>query len=330
MDAVTDANDNIAMGRVSAGALTTGYTNIALGYNAMGGGVTTGKCNIALGFASMDALTTGLNNVALGMNSLTESTTGCDNVAIGTLAMECGITTGYGNVAIGYRPGQRITSGCCNTIVGFAAGQDITTGHCNTIIGRDAGYGVTSGCGNIALGSVAGASGFSITTHNFRMVLGNTGITCFQTQVARSAFSDCRDKTDVSDLDLGLNYIKALRPVYYRWDQRLWYDDFADDRIKTDEDKNLYINYKTDGSKKKQRWNLGLLAQEALVAEKANTSKEQVMNDDDGCPEDWCDEGLLVSGTNEEGYQMTYESLIMPLIKAVQELSAKVEALENA
>ena len=34
------------------------------------------------------------------------------------------------------------------------------------------------------------------------------------------------------------------------------------------------------------------------------------MNVDDGNPEGWCDEGILVSGTNKDGYEMTYESLI--------------------
>ena len=78
---------------------------------------------------------------------------------------------------------------------------------------------------------------------------------------------------------------------------------------------------------KRGKWHLGLLAQEALTAEKSHTNLVQGRNEDS---EDVADEGLLVGGTHEKGYRMTYTSIIMPLIKAVQELSTKVEALENA
>ena len=38
-------------------------------------------------------------------------------------------------------------------------------------------------------------------------------------------------------------------------------------------------------------------------------------------------EGVAVEGTNEGGYAMQYQKITMPLIKAVQELDAKVVAL---
>ena len=90
--------------------------------------------------------------------------------------------------------------------------------------------------------------------------------------------------------------------------------------MQNDEDRNLFINYKQDHSKKRHKWMVGLLGQEALAAEKAHTDKEQCVNHDGGHPEGWCDEGLLVTGTYEAGYRMTYTGIIMPLIKAVQEL----------
>ena len=122
-----------------------------------------------------------------------------------------------------------------------------------------------------------------------------------------------------------MDYIKALRPVYYRWDKRGYY---FENGISNDEDRNLFINYKSDGSKKRPKWEVGLLAQEALAAEKEYTSKRQVLDPEFGIPD--ADEGLLVSGTNNTSYKMSYEKLVPSLIKAVQELSTKVEALENA
>ena len=60
--------------------------------------------------------------------------------------------------------------------------------------------------------------------------------------------SDSGDKTDVTDFTKGLDWIKALRYVTYRWDKRTWYG--------TEE------SYST-GSKKRSRLHIGFLAQES-------------------------------------------------------------------
>ena len=196
----------------------------------------------------------------------------------------------------------------------------------NVLMGTRAGYAISSGEFNTFIGYCAGCnSDFEATTHQQIIQLGWNGTTCFIVACPLSNPSDCRDKTDVSDLDLGLDYIKALRPVYYRWDKRGYYDPF-NDGFKTDEDRNLFINYQTDGSKKRQKWEVGLLAQEALAAEKAHTNKKQLLDVESGAPD--ADEGILVSGTNNTSYKMSYDRLVPPLIKAVQELSAEVETLK--
>ena len=119
-----------------------------------------------------------------------------------------------------------------------------------------------------------------------------------------------------------MGFIKALRPVYYKWDKRAWYEPFSDNEWSEDEHRDLYVNYKTDGSKKKNQWEVGLLAQEVLEAEKEHTKVRQTEASED--------DGLIVKGTDRGTYKLTHDYLIMPLIKAVQELSAKVEKLEKA
>ena len=117
--------------------------------------------------------------------------------------------------------------------------------------------------------------------------------------------SDSRDKTDVTDFTKGLDWIKALRPVTYRWDRRTWYG--------TDEEP-----YGTpDGSKKRSKLHIGFLAQEALEIEKSNGYGSS--NDDS-----------LVVNLTEDGmsYGMKYERLVPVLVNAVKELSAKNDALE--
>ena len=75
--------------------------------------------------------------------------------------------------------------------------------------------------------------------------LGDSNVTdlfCADTSISSS---DSRDKTDVSDFTIGLDWIKACRPVTYRWDKRTWYG--------TDEKP-----YGTpDGSKKRNRLHIG-------------------------------------------------------------------------
>jgi trimeric autotransporter adhesin len=46
--------------------------------------------------------------------------------------------------------------------------------------------------------------------------IGNINVTSIGGQVAWTAVSDGRMKTDIRDLELGLDFVKALRPVSYR------------------------------------------------------------------------------------------------------------------
>jgi len=361
MDALTSGFSNVAIGCDAMGGTSTGCYNIGIGRVSLGGASLTGTYNVAIGgYGTMDALTTGKCNVAIGTNALSASTTGCFNVGIGDSALGGADTTGANNIALGTCALDAVTSGADNIALGTGASCDQTVGNYNIAIGRKAmryqhqgslniaigvdaigccsasgncntsiGYlalgNNTSGSNNTMLGTQAGCnSELSVSSHSNYIGIGNQNAANFEVSATLTNPSDCRDKTDVTDLDLGLDYIKALRPVYYRWDKRSWYDAFADG-IDTDEDRNLYINYETDGSKKRHRWELGLLAQEALTAEKAQTDKEQCRNED--CDLE-ADEGLLVSGTDSAGYRMGYTKLIMPLINAVQELDAENTALK--
>ena len=131
----------------------------------------------------------------------------------------------------------------------------------NTVLGYQSGNNITTGENNLCLGSGSGRAGSpsgNITTGDNNVVLGNNSVAnlyCVDTSISAS---DARDKTYVADFTKGLDWIKALRPVTYRWDRRTWYG--------TDEEP-----YGTpDGSKKRQRLHVGFLAQEALAVEQAN------------------------------------------------------------
>ena len=106
-------------------------------------------------------------------------------------------------------------------------------------------------------------------------------------QNAFTVISDAREKIVDDKPPLGLDFIRSLRPVSFRW----------------------------KNNDKRSHW--GLLAQEVKAA----------------CDGAGVDFGVWVLSDvddPESRQGLRYEELIAPLIKAVQELSARVEALEAA
>ena len=102
--------------------------------------------------------------------------------------------------------------------------------------------------------------------------------------------SDKTLKNTITTSDLGLDFINKLKPVSYKWNQY-------------------------EGEISDTRTHYGLIAQDV---EEVITSSGKTLNDFGGV--DKPDEGCM---------GLAYSQFISPLIKAVQELSAKVETLET-
>ncbi len=121
--------------------------------------------------------------------------------------------------------------------------------------------------------------------------------------------SDVRDKENIHDSDLGLSFINALRPVSYKF-----------------KDYDAEITEMTDGADGEQtavqrtiqhkfnRPHYGLISQEV---------KEVLMSLGIGDFAGWTED----QATKKQG--LRYEEFVAPLIKAVQELSSKVIALDQ-
>lgn len=136
--------------------------------------------------------------------------------------------------------------------------------------------------------------------------------------------SDKRTKTDISDAALGLDFINALRPVSYKWVDgktevvRQAYTDAEGNEIPEGEEipsnatPGRIITKTTPG----ERTHWGLIAQEVKAAAEA-------AGVDFG--------GWVLSDTEDPESQqaLRYDQFISPLIKAVQELSARVAELEG-
>jgi hypothetical protein len=133
---------------------------------------------------------------------------------------------------------QKSTNGQ-NSIIGISAGTSLTSGINNTILGYNTATSLTNGNNNIIIGSNANSSTSTISNE---ITLGNNSISVLRCQASSiTSLSDLRDKTDIEEIPLGLNFIDKLHPVKFVWNTR-------------------------DGSKKNSK-DFGFIAQELKDAE---------------------------------------------------------------
>jgi hypothetical protein len=194
--------------------------SIGLGANALDsedGGLY--RKNTAVGYDALTAVTTGQYNVALGYQAGKTFSSSNYNTAIGTWALQNYAGTGNGyNTAVGYFSGNNNTTCQYNTYLGAGAGFSTTSGSQNVFLGYQAGDNVTTGSNNTVIGNGADASSATVSNE---ITLGNTSITTLRCNTQTiSSLSDGRDKTEVEDLPLGLDFINTLRPVKFKWETR--------------------------------------------------------------------------------------------------------------
>ena len=164
-----------------------------------------------------------------------------------------------------------------------------------------AGYydGSTTGNGTTTGNNVTCIGAYSIpsnSTANNEFTLGNNTIgnlRCNDTSI--SSLSDERDKSNIVDVPLGLDFIKTLRPVSFDWNRR-------------------------DGSCEGRK-DFGFIAQELKTAQDATDYADHMRLVHSG--------SVHIDGKNQESLEADPMKTYPVLIKAVQELSAKVDALET-
>jgi hypothetical protein len=299
----TTGSDSVAIGSFALSLNTTAQNNTAIGQSALRNN--NGNNNTACGNDALRANTTGINNTAVGQGALVLNTTGGSNVAIG--ASLIANTTGGSNVAIGLN-----------------ALNSNVIGNFNTALGREALESNSGSSNSSGLGYLADVTGSN------QVQLGNGATTTFAYGAVQNR-SDIRDKADIRDTTLGLEFVNALRPVDFKWDYREDYRAKAPktpEQDATEEEKSAYkvakakwledvklANITHDGSKKRTRFHHGLIAQEV----KAVLDAKGI---DFGGFQDHSVKG------GDDVLSIGYEELIAPLIKAVQELSAEVAALK--
>ena len=341
---------NLTLGGALSGVSLTSQVSGTLPVANGGTGVTTstGSGNVVLstsptittpvisGNTSVNGLSlgtgagSGANNTAFGASALAASTSGAGNTAIGGSSLS-GITTGSLNTAVGYLAGSGIGARNNNVIIGAQSGTSIM-GDANVVLGN-ASLGNTTGIGagsNTAVGyntlvsvttnlNCAGfGNGADITGSN-QVQLGNSSTTTYVYGTVQNR-SDLRDKADVRDTQLGLNFVHALRPVDYKWDMREDYrppmpDPEDVEAMAAWREARAIENLTHDGSKKRSRFHHGLIAQEV-----------KAILDAQGIDFGGYQDHKIAGG--DDVLSIGYDELIAPLIKAIQELTARVQQLE--
>jgi hypothetical protein len=216
----------------------------------------------------------------------------------GNLTMTGSGTQASRNVGLGQFALAGLSTGFNNCAIGASAAANLSTGDNNTCVGYNALKYKIDGSDNTTYSNCSGLGADTKVSGSNQVQLGNAATTVYAYGAVQNR-SDIRDKTCVRDTVLGLDFICALRPVDFKWDYRENHSQRAKDR-----------------PPQNKRYHHGFIAQEV----------EKTIADlkiDFGGYQDH-----LKSG-GEDVKSLGYTEFIAPMIKAIQELSRKIDRLEK-
>jgi hypothetical protein len=344
----SNSNENVFIGEdVADATLSSAINNTGVGYSSLSS-LTTGDRNVSIGSSSLLSNTTGSDNVGLGFNALKTATSPWSNVAIGSYALEdisgAGATDSN-NVAVGYKSMSDVVGGTQNVAIGHHSlkGDSGTTGITNTIaIGTYSGSSYSdsniintanlyTGYNNIFIGSFTGfnkeasnttdGDGYSNICIGYnatcKAVDGDQSQSKLQLALGARMITDapqqCRIGAEGNYAQLDVS--SSPSAWTFASDERL-----KTNIIETDLGLNLINNLKPVKFNWKE--NKDNDSVDGFIAQDVKKVLDKL--------------GVTFSGWSEgrdsmkdmDVQRLSYGSFVVPLVKAVQELSARVEHLE--
>jgi len=345
-------NENTGVGYFNYGyASTSGSYNTAVGSNCLTG-LTSGNYNVGVGYAAGQVTNTADGNVSVGYSCFPQSATITQTVSIGyqarangTYTVSIGGLAGYdsandsfGCVNIGGQAGRNLNGGDYNTNVGYLANQSYATSSSYSVnIGAQAGRRNRDGTGRICIGyrsgyrgeysdydvSVGYYAGYGEYTSdyctNVGMYTGSTSSRSGSYCTNIGAYAAPSSTTAYGQFTLGNNQVSNLRCN----DTSI--SSLSDQRDKTNiQDSKYGLEFIKDVRPVTFDWNrrdgsmagrkdVGFIAQELADVELDYSSHAHTR---------------LVDYTNPEKLEARPHALLPILVKAVQELSEKNDALE--
>jgi hypothetical protein len=318
----TTGSLNTASGANSLYSNTTGLGNTASGDYSLYNN-STGYYNTASGFFSLESNTTGTVNTASGVFSLYNNTTGYSNTATGMSALDSN-STGYRNTATGDSSLFRNMTGYNNTASGYNSLLSNTTGYNNTAFGNSAGSSY-NGFANTLIGATTDitADGLSNATAlgyaafvdaSNKVRIGNTLVTSIGGQVGWTTFSDGRFKKNIKQNVQGLAFINSLHPITYTVDVNSLnaYYDKGKKREGTNDKPDAQMKDATDKASK--------IIYSGFIAQDVEKAADKLNYHFSGVDKPQMQDGL---------YGLRYSDFVVPLVKAVQELSQRNDSLQS-
>jgi hypothetical protein len=295
----TTGNSNTAVGRSSLYSNTTGRNNTAVGSGALYR--KTGNNNTALGWGTLYSSSSDSNNTAIGYRAMYFANGG-DNIAVGSYTLQGSYNpsnnTGSANTAVGDLALTSNTTGAINTATGLGSLRSNTTGSENSAFGFNSLSQNTDGNYNTAIGHYAGSN---ITTGSNNIAIGNN---------AQIPSASADNQVRIGNADITYAGIQVAWTVTS--DKRLKDDiqplnsglDFMSKLHPVSYNRKNDVNHKTE---------YGFIAQEVEDVLK----KQGVQNS-----------GMLT--IDDKGYyELRYNDLFAPMVKAIQELKNENELLKK-
>jgi hypothetical protein len=332
---------NTAVGYQTLVSTRWGTANTAVGYQALfEPGY--GSWNTGIGFQALLNSWRGYANTAIGANALSQNNKGRENTATGCLAL---FNNGWGryNTASGYGALYSNSGGHGNTASGWDALSSNTDGNLNTAVGMQSG-GVTTGNRNTALGYAAGVisgdfvnstaiGSYAFVDASRKVRIGSNGVNSIGGQVGWTSFSDGRVKKDVKENVPGLAFITALRPVTYHFsvdkeDELMGVKEIRSKAMNAT--KNSQITGMSEQSESdfsdtdipddandEGKYDIEKMQFTGFLAQDVDEAAQKI--------------GYDFSGVDKTGkiWGLRYGDFVVPLVKAVQELSKENDELKS-
>jgi hypothetical protein len=260
------------------------YANDNTGFGILTLNSNTGSVNTAVGFSALYYNDNGDGNTATGAYSLYRNINGTGNTASGANALIYN-STGYYNTAFGLNALFHNTYGFSNTAIGAQTDVNDSSYNNSTAIGYS-----------------------SLITSSNQVRIGNSRITSIGGYVNWSNISDGRVKKNIKANVPGLAFINKLKPITYNLNLDAIDNIAQTHAMKDKNDKATALSQQETVSKKlkEQIVYTGFVAQDV---EKAAKSLQYDFS------------GVDVAKNDKDLYGLRYSDFVVPLVKAVQELS---------
>src|SRR6266496_677961 len=272
----------------------------------------------------------GTGNFFAGLNAGNILVGGSYNTGLGQFSL-FSLTSGTGNTANGYQALYRNNDGSYNTANGSLALTNNTTGNFNSALGYASLNQNTTGFNNTALGSEADVSknnlfnataiGYgAIVDESNKVRIGDGSVKSIGGAVDWTKLSDGRYKKNIKENVAGLAFINSLRPITYTVNIQGLNEYYNKGRKQLLSDSVSANEEAVNAEMKKAEDEASKIVYNGFIAQEVEETAKKLNYEFSGVDKPQSKDGV---------YGLRYAEFVVPLVKAVQELSKMNDALQK-